>query len=108
MISGMFPADLKPRFKLCNDGRAPQCIPGNVMGPKLHERQAYGFSYQNVGRQLNRQINDIATTLAARIWVQGGKVMGFVACGDDCDGSHEFEDCSRGRLEKDEAFQVIA
>jgi hypothetical protein len=86
MISGVFPADLKPRFKLCNDGPAPQCISGNVMGPKLHERQAYRFSYQNVGRQLYRQINDIATTLAARIWVQGGKVMGFVAC---CDWTHK-------------------
>jgi hypothetical protein len=46
MISGVFPAALKPRFKLCNDGPVPQCISGNVMGPKLHERQAYRFSYQ--------------------------------------------------------------
>ena len=38
-----------------------------------------GSVTKNVGRQPNWQINDIAATLAARIWVQGGKVMGFVA-----------------------------
>jgi hypothetical protein len=29
-------------------------ISGNVMGPKLYEWQAYGFSYENAGQQLNR------------------------------------------------------
>jgi hypothetical protein len=42
------------------------------------------------GPQLNRQINDIATILAARIWVQGGKVMGFVALFFFCDWTRTF------------------
>jgi hypothetical protein len=29
-------------------------VSGNVMGPKLYEWQAYGFSYENAGQQLNR------------------------------------------------------
>jgi hypothetical protein len=78
MISGMFPADLKPRFKLCNDGAGASMYFWQCYGAKA-ARAASLCRYQNVGRQLNRQINDIATTLPARIWVQDGKVMGFVA-----------------------------
>jgi len=68
MISGVFPADQKPRFKLCNDGPAPQCISDNVMGLKLHERQAYRLSYQKRGpaaKPANQRHCDDAS------WVQG-------------------------------------
>src|SRR5580658_9196824 len=47
MISGMFPTGLKPGFKLCNDGPAPQWICGNVMGANLYARQSYGLSRQD-------------------------------------------------------------
>jgi hypothetical protein len=77
-------------------GRRLNVFLAMLWGQSCTSGKLIGSVTKNVGRQLNRQINDIATTLAARIWVQGGKVMGFVAwwwsCvvvgGDDCDRPH--------------------
>jgi len=48
-------------------------------GAALHSRQSYGFSIQNRGAGGWVANQQIATTLTARIWVQDGNIMGFVA-----------------------------
>jgi hypothetical protein len=60
-------------------GRRLNVFLAMLWGQSCTSGKLIGSVTKNVGRQPNRQINDIATTLAARIWVQGGKVMGFVA-----------------------------
>ena len=60
-------------------GRRLNVFLAMLWGQSCTSGKLIGSVTKNVGRQPNRQINDIATTLAARIWVQGGKDMGFVA-----------------------------
>ena len=78
MISGMFPAGLKPGFNLAMMGQILNGFAAMLWG-QLYARQSYGFSRPRCGQQLKRPNRRTATTTVARIWVRGGKVMGFVA-----------------------------
>lgn len=51
------------------------------MGANLYAWQSHGFSRQDPASSfhLKRQNRRTATTAVARIWVRGGKIMGFVA-----------------------------
>jgi hypothetical protein len=48
-------------------------------GPHLHARQVLWVQVLKFGRQRKQTNQDVATMLAAGIWVQSGKIMGFVA-----------------------------
>ena len=60
----------------------PICTRGNLTG-----------SVAKMGQQLKRPNRRTGPTALARIWVQGGKMMGFVAL--DCDWPHNICNAER-------------
>jgi hypothetical protein len=61
-----------------NGGRASMDL-WQCYGAKLHARQSYGSNHQNAACGQKQPNRHAATTPMARIWVQDGKIMGFVA-----------------------------